>query len=214
MTKMISAPGVKRLGKQLLLIFLCSVLSVAAFAESPNAVIEEAATLLDEAVTGRRNELAEDKEALYALIDEILLPRFDRKYAAQRVLARHWKTASSEERERFINAFYNHLLQQYAKAVLEFDLDRMEVLPYRGDDTKKRTTVKTTMRLDNGTKVPVSYAVVKRDAGWLMYDVAIEGISFGRNFREEINNEIQAKGLSGVIERLEASESESEGAAE
>ena len=211
---MISAPGVERLGKQLLPIFLCSVLSVTAFAESPNAVIEEAATLLDEAVSGRRNELAADKEALYVLIDEILLPRFDRKYAAQRVLARHWKTASSEERERFINAFYNNLMRLYAEAVLEFDLDRMEVLPYRGDETKKRTTVKTTMRLDNGTKVPVSYAVVKRDAGWLIYDVAIEGISFGRNFREELNNEIQAKGLSGVIERLEASESESESAAE
>ncbi len=211
---MINAPGVKRLGKQLLLIFLCSVLSVTAFAESPNSVIEEAASLLDDAVKGRKNELAEDKDALYALIDEILLPRFDRKYAAQRVLARHWKTASSEERERFINAFYNHLMRLYAEAVLEFDLDRMVVLPYRGDETKKRTTVKTTMRLDNGTKVPVSYAVVKRDVGWLIYDVAIEGISFGRNFREEVNNEIQAKGLSGVIERLEASENESEGAAE
>ena len=210
---MINAPGVKRLGKQLLLIFLCSVLSVTAFAESPNSVIEEAASLLDDAVRGRRDELAADKEALYVLIDEILLPRFDRKYAAQRVLARHWKTASSEERERFINAFYHQLMRQYAEAVLEFDLDRMEVLPYRGDDTKKRTTVKTTMRLDNGTKVPVSYAVVKRDVGWLIYDVAIEGISFGRNFREEVNNEIQAKGLSGVIERLEASENESEGAA-
>ena len=117
---MISASGLDRLNKWIPLILICSVLSMTAYAESPNPVIEEAAALLDEGIKGRREELAADKEALYALIDEILLPRFDQKYAAQRVLARHWKTASPEEREQFIDAFYNHLMQQYAEAVVEF----------------------------------------------------------------------------------------------
>ena len=200
------ASGVARFMRQLLLIFVCSVFSVGAFAESPNPVIEEAAALLDEAVKGRRDELAADKDTLYALINGILLPRFDRKYAAQLVLARHWRSASPEERERFVDAFYNNLMETYAEAVLEFDLGRLKVLPYRGDDTKKRTTVKTTMRLDDGTKVPVNYGMVKRDGAWLMFDVTIEGISYVRNFKAEINAEIQAKGLSGVIERLEAAD--------
>jgi phospholipid transport system substrate-binding protein len=189
--------------KDLLLILFACLLSLNAQAESPNPVIEEAAKLLDEAVKGRRDELAADKEVLYVLIDEILLPRFDRKYAAQLVLARHWRTASDEERDQFINAFYQHLMQRYAEAVLEFDMERLEVLPYRGDDTKKRTTVKTTMRLDDGTKVPVNYGMVRRDAGWLMFDVTIEGISYVRNFKADMNAEIQAKGLAGVIQRLE-----------
>lgn len=205
MTRMNSLFGAERIAKRLLLVCICSLFSATAFAESPNTVIEEAATLLDESVKGRRDELAGDKEALYALIDEILLPRFDRKYAAQLVLARHWRTASAEERNQFIDAFYNHLMQRYAEAVLEFDLEKLEVLPYRGDDTKKRTTVKTTMLLDDGTKVPVNYGMVKRDDKWLMFDVTIEGISYVRNFKAELNSEIQAKGLGGVIERLEAS---------
>jgi phospholipid transport system substrate-binding protein len=188
----------------LLLILIACLFSLTAHAASPNLVVEEAAKLLDEAVNGRRDELAADKEALYALIDEILLPRFDRQYAAQLVLARHWRTASPEERDQFIDAFYNHLMQQYADAVLEFNLDRLEVLPFRGDETKKRTTVRTTMRLDDGTKVPVNYGMVRRDAGWLMFDVTIEGISYVRNFKAELNAEIQEKGLSGVIRRLEA----------
>jgi phospholipid transport system substrate-binding protein len=187
-----------------LLTLLVCLFSLSAFAVSPNPIIEEAATLLDEAVKGRRDELAADKQALYDLINDILLPRFDRRYAAQLVLARHWRTASDEERSQFIDAFYNHLMQQYAEAVLEFDLERLEVLPYRGDDTKKRTTVKTTMRLDDGTKVPVNYGMVNRDGKWLMFDVTIEGISYVRNFKAELNAEIQAKGLSGVIKRLEA----------
>ncbi len=185
------------------LILAFSVLAPPAFAESPNPVIEEAAALLNEAVSSRGDELAEDKDALYALVDKILLPRFDRRYAAQLVLARHWRGASSEDRDQFVIAFYNHLMHRYAEAVLEFDLERLEVLPFRGDETKKRTTVKTIMVLDDGTKVPVNYGMVKREKGWLMFDVTIEGISYVRNFKAELNAELQAKSLGGVIERLE-----------
>ena len=194
--------------KRLPLILVTCLISLTAQAQSPNAVIEEAAQLLDQAIEGRLDELAKDKEALYALIDELLLPRFDRRYAAQLVLARHWRTASEEDRERFINAFYNHLMHMYAEAVLDFDLANLDVLPFRGDETKKRTTVKTIVVLEDGTKVPVNYGMVKRETGWLMFDVTIEGISYIRNFKAEVNAEIQAEGLDGVIKRLETETNE------
>ncbi len=60
------------------------------------------------------------------------------------------------------------------------------------------------MRLDDGTKVPVNYGMVRRDLGWKMFDVTIEGISYVRNFKAELNAEIQVEGLDGVIARLEA----------
>ena len=205
MNKVLSGePVVKRLP----LILITCLISLTAQAQSPNAVIEEAAHLLDQAIEGRRDELAKDKEALYALIDEILLPRFDRRYAAQLVLSRHWRTASEEDRERFINAFYNHLMHMYTEAVLDFDLANLEVLPFRGDETKKRTTVKTIVVLEDGTRVPVNYGMVKRETGWLMFDVTIEGISYVRNFKAEVNAEIQAEGLDGVIKRLETGTNE------
>lgn len=193
-------PGANRL----LFLVVAVFLSLTALAESPNAAIEEAAALLDQAMEGRRDELREDKAALYELIDDILLPRFDRRYAAQLVLARHWRTASEEQREGFINAFYNEMMRIYAEAVLDFNLDRLKVLPFRGDETKKRVTVKTTMELDDGTIVPVNYGMVSRESGWKMFDVTIEGISYIRNFKAELNTEIQVEGLDGVIARLEA----------
>ncbi len=45
--------------------------------------------------------------------------------------------------------------------------------------------------------------MVKRDSGWLMFDVKIEGISFIRNFKTEISAEIKATSLDAVIDRLE-----------
>ena len=175
----------------------------AAQATSPNVVIEEAVTLLASELDGRKDALAEDRDTLYSIIDEILLPRFDRQLAAQLVLAKHWRTASPEQQKRFIDAFYNNLLHRYADGVLEFDEDKIEVLTYRGDDTKRRTQVKTIVQLADGTKVPVNYDLVRRGEDWKMFNVTIEGVSYIRNFRAEVDSEIRSSSLNAVIERLE-----------
>jgi len=184
------------------LVLLC--FSVTVFAQSPNDVIQDAADALEAELDGRKEELAADRAELYTVIDAILLPRFDRRYAAQLVLGRHWRTANAEQRDSFINAFYGTLLRKYSDGVLEFNQDRVEILPFRGDLTKDRTTVKSIVQLDDGTKVPVNYGMVRRDTGWMMFDVTIEGISYVRNFRTELNAEIQAKNLDAVISRLES----------
>jgi phospholipid transport system substrate-binding protein len=93
--------------------------------ESPVAVIESAVTLLAEKMDGRSDELASDPDTLYALIDEVLLPRFDRKFAAQLVMAKHWRVADEVQRERFIAAFYQALLRRYADGLLEFNQERV-----------------------------------------------------------------------------------------
>ena len=171
--------------------------------ESPVAVIEGAVALFAEKMDGRHDELAADPDALYALIDEILLPRFDRKFAAQLVMAKHWRVADESQRERFIEAFYQALLRRYADGLLEFDQERVSVLPFRGDDSKPRAKVKSKVELNDGTKVAVDYELVKRETGWLLFNVVIEGVSYIRNFRTELDSEIRRSSLNAVIERLE-----------
>jgi len=189
--------------KQFLATVILASVSFAAMAQAPNDVIQAAADELALKLEGRKVELSADKKALYALVDEVLLPRFDRRYAAQLVLGRPWRDATAEQRERFTAGFYSSMLRRYGDGVLEFDQTKIEILPFRGDLEKPRTTVKTIVRLDDGTKVPVNYEMVKRESGWMMFDVKIEGISYIRNFKTEINAEIKATSLDAVIERLE-----------
>ena len=188
----------------LVILLAAFAVSGAAAAQSPNDLIDGAIVELAAGLDGRRDELAEDREALHALIDRILLPRFDRRYAAQLVLGQHWRAATEEQRTRFVDAFYNAMLRQYADGVLEFQPDRIEVLPFRGDDTERRTMVRTMVMLDDGQRVPVNYGLVRRDEGWLMFDVTIEGVSYVRNFRAELDSEIRAAGLESVIARFES----------
>lgn len=170
---------------------------------SPDEVIQGAVNELTEKLDGRKEQLAEDKDALYAVINDILLPRFDRKFAAQLVLAKHWRDASEEQRERFIDAFYNSLLHKYADGILEFDESRIEVIAFRGDATAKRTLVKTNVTLGDGTKVPVHYDLVNRDDHWLIFNVKVEGVSYISNYRTELDAEVRATSLEAVIDRLE-----------
>lgn len=175
----------------------------AAAEESPNDIIISAVDELAEALDGRQEELAEDPEELRKVIDPILLPRFDRKYAAQLVLGKHWRVADASQRERFVEAFYEAMLRKYSDGVAEFDPNRVEVLPYRGDDTQKRTTVRSLVTLNDGTETPVNYGLVKRDSGWMIFDVTIEGVSYIRNFRAELDSEISSSTLEEVIARYE-----------
>jgi phospholipid transport system substrate-binding protein len=189
---------------KLILVAVLGLASLGAVAQqSPDEFVREAAALLDQAVSKRKEELASDRQALYKLIDEILLPRFDQRYAAQLVLGRHWRAASEEQRKQFIGAFYRSLLRQYSDGLLEFDLSQLQFRPYRGDPTKDRTVVRTIVTLDDGTEAPVDYGLIKRDSGWQLFDVTIEGISYVRNFRAEFNSEIQATSLDAVIKRLQ-----------
>ncbi len=172
-------------------------------ATRPIEVIEDAVDLLNEGLNGRKEELAADGAALRAFIDGILLPRFDREFAAGAVLGKHWRTASDEQKSRFVSAFYATLLQRYADGILEFDMERVEILPYKGDASKRTTVVKTNVRLDDGSKIPVHYTLVNREDQWRMFDVKIEGISYVVNFRKELESEIRKTSLNAVIERLE-----------
>lgn len=187
----------------LLFALVATAFGIAYAEDSPNAVIESSVELLAEQLSGRKEELAENRQELYEIIDNILMPRFDRRFAAQVVLAKHWRTASEDQQARFIEAFYRALLRKYSDGILEFDPDMITVLPFRGDETKKRTRVRSTVALDDGSTVSVDYELVKRKAGWLVFNVVIEGVSYVRNFRAELDSEIRASSLEAVIQRLE-----------
>lgn len=174
-----------------------------AYAVTPNEFVEDAVAVLAERLDGRNDELTNDRDALYVLIDEILLPRFDRRFAAGQVLAKHWRTASEEQRDRFVAAFYTTLLQRYADGILEFQNERVQVLPFRGDAAKRTAVVKTIVNLADGTRVKVNYTLVNRKSGWLMFDLTIEGVSYVRNFRAEFDAEIRSTSLAQVLDRLE-----------
>ena len=173
-------------------------------ASEPNALIETAANAMVAELESRRAELRQDPAKLGELVDRILLPHFDVNHAARLGLGRHWRTATPEQRQQFIDAFYGSLMSNYGDALLDFTGDRIKVLPTPVPADAVSASVRTEVRRSNGTRVPVSYSLRKAEAGWKVWDVVIEGISYVKSFREDFGAEIDQKGLDAVIKRLQS----------
>jgi len=173
-------------------------------ASEPSKLIDSAANIMISELDARRAEFREDPAKVSALVERVLLPYFDVEHAARLVLGRHWRTATPEQRERFIEAFYGSLLNNYGDALIEFTGDRIKVLPSPVAADATSATVRTEVKRSNGQKIPVNYTLRKIDAGWKAWDVVIEGISYVKSFREDFGSEIDQKGLDAVITRLEA----------
>ena len=170
----------------------------------PQALMERISHDLLRELDVHRDELRKNPAGLRALVDEYLLPHFDTDYSGRLVLGKHWRDATPEQRQRFLDAFYQSLLASYGDAILEFTEDRLTILPFRGDPAATTATVRTEVKRSDGTPVPVNYSMRATPQGWKAWDVTIEGISYVRNFRTDFGAEIDQKGLDAVIERLEA----------
>ena len=186
-----------------LIVIACMLFPVHVAADTPNEFVEDIVAVLEERMHGRREELSKDPETLNALIDEVLLPRFDQQQFASSILREHWDTASEEQKSRFIDAFYSVLLHRYAQRLLDIELDSVMVLPFRGDITMPLVIVKTRVALVDGTNANVNYVLVPHDTSWWIIDVKIKGVSYVRNFRTQFGLEIDETGLDQLIARLE-----------
>jgi len=169
----------------------------------PQQLIEDSAKRMLAELDAHRTIYAQDPAKLDSLVANVLLPHFDSDYAARLVLGQTWRTATPEQRKRFVDAFYHSLLSNYGNALLNFTADRFVILPYRGDPGETTATVRTEVKKSTGEKVPVNFSLRKTDTGWKAWDVVIEGISYVKSFRTDFAAEIQQKGLDEVIARLE-----------
>lgn len=170
----------------------------------PAQILETAARSMLKELDANRAEYRKDPSKIDALVEKDLLPHFDTEYAAKLVLGAHWRDATPEQRKRFISAFYHSMEANYGKSLVDFTGDRLKVFPTKMDPNADRTTVRTEVKRDNGSTVPVNYSMHRGPDGWKAWDVVIDGISYVKSFREDFGSEIDQKGLDEVITRMES----------
>jgi phospholipid transport system substrate-binding protein len=201
---------------------LLSCVSLAAYAQAPAAAPAASANtqstqgpseVVKEAAEGMLKDLDADR-AMYkkepakvaALVDKYLLPHFDVETAARAVLGLHWRSATPEQRKRFVDAFYHSLLTNYGAALVDFTSDKLKIYPTNVDANTDRATVRTEIKRNNGDRVSVNYQMRKTQQGWKAIDVVIDGISYVKSYHDDFGAEIDKDGLDAVIDRLEKGE--------
>jgi len=175
----------------------------AANAQDPSQLVQSVAEGLLKDLDANRDMYRKDPKAMRALVDKHLLPHFDVQYSARLVLGKHNRDITPEQRDRFINAFENSLVQNYGTALVEFTANRLKVLPSHVDPSAKSTTVRSEIRRDDGSTVPVDYTLHMVDGQWKAWDVVISGISYVKSFRDDFGAQIDQQGIDAVIDRME-----------
>jgi phospholipid transport system substrate-binding protein len=174
--------------------------------QDPTQLVQDVASNILKALDANRSAYLNNPQKVRELANQYLDPYFDSRYAAQLVLGRSWRTATEDQRTKFIEAFKNSMLQNYGNALVNFTANRLKVQPGHVDPGSDLATVSTTIARDNGTTVPVLYVLHKTPDGWKAWDVKIEGISYVKSFRDDFAAQIDQKGLDAVIARLQSGE--------
>jgi len=169
----------------------------------PHDLVSALSARLLAALDRDRARIRRQPELVQPLVDGLLSPHFDAPYAARLVLGAHWPRATPDQRQRFGLALYRMLLRTYAVAVAEWTTDRLRILPQRGDVAALQVVVRTEVSRPNASDVPVDYRLHRTAQGWKIFDVVVDGVSYVRTYRDDVDGEVQQKALEAAIHRLE-----------
>ena len=161
-------------------------------------------SIIEELESGRES-LQDNPERAYELAAQLVLPHFDFERMSRRVLgSKRWKTATREQRTRFVSAFRTRLVRTYATVLDEYrgqTLTWLDPVPRKKDD---EIVVPVEVELTGSRTVRVAYAMYGSDSDWKVFDVAVDGVSLVTNYRSSFRSEIARHGIEGLIARLEA----------
>jgi phospholipid transport system substrate-binding protein len=119
------------------------------------------------------------------------------------VLGRHWQGASPEQRDAFLTAFEDFVVNSYAARLSQYSGETFKVLDERADG-ERGAAVTTQILRPSAPPVMVQWRVREAASGPKIVDIVIEGVSLAITQRSEFAAVIQQNGgrIDPLIERL------------
>jgi phospholipid transport system substrate-binding protein len=190
---------------------VCALLSLCAVAGPPAPVelVKDTTSRLQSALREQQADIERDEGRLYALISEIALPHFDFRHMSMWTLGHYWRTATPEQRERFVAEFRQLLVRTYARTLMNYRDTRIRYLPLLAAPGAQRVTVRCEAEMAGGNPVQIAYGMYLTADGWKVYDVLVEGVSLVTNYRSSFATIIQQQGMDGLIRQLAEKNGES-----
>jgi phospholipid transport system substrate-binding protein len=170
----------------------------------PQRLVQETADSLRGLVQAQRSVLAADPGRLQDLVREHLMPHVDLARLSALAIGRAWRTATAEQRARFVAEFERLLIRTYATGLLTAEDWKIRHPPQRIPPEADDLVVRTEVLRSGSRPVPVDYRMHRAGGRWRVYDVVIEGVSFASTYRTSFEQEVRQGGLDGLIDRLGA----------
>ena len=187
------------------LIAMCVGFPILASAAEPASPDELVRGLTDRLTSLLKEEVKTTDPDFYRnVVEETLGPFIDFRSISRRVMAKHYKSASPEQRKRFANSFRESLLNTYANGVSTLSDQKIKILPFKGvqkKGKKERAKVEMEIRTPDGVMYPITYAVYKNKVGdWRLENIILNGVNLGLTFRNQFNEAHRAN--DGDIDKV------------
>ncbi len=191
------------LAKVALLITCFAPLVLHAEESTPHQIIEQTSAQVLSALKEDATEIRSNPNKINDVVDEIILPICDLERMSKYILAKHWKTATIEQRNAFIIEFKQMLIRNYGSHLAEYSNATVTVMPDKNTEEKLYQTVSTELDTRIGSKAfQVDYVFRVANDTAKVVDVRVEGISILKTFRTAFTKEISETSLADLIERI------------
>ncbi len=169
----------------------------------PSQIVQDTSEKILSILNRDSERLRNNPQEVQRLVDEILVPVIDLNAFSKLILGHNWRTASTEQRQRFTEEFKGMLMRTYTKYLVDYSGTRVNLIPSRQPQrNSKREKVSTEVIQPGKPPLAVDYSFWFKDGKWKAYNVTVDGLSLVHLFRNDFNREISETSLDALIERL------------
>lgn len=172
--------------------------------KDPYLMIETVAGKTFERFANEQQAIRANPNILKNIVREELMPYINYKYSAFKVIGKHLKKTTAQERKDFVPVFREYLVTSYAQVFTLYDNQPVEFAPAKRFSDKKIVAVNTRVIMQGRDNIDVAFKVRKnrKTNEWKAFDMIAEGVSLLDSKQAELSSVIRQKGLPYVTELL------------
>jgi phospholipid transport system substrate-binding protein len=183
------------------LTMLASAPLVRAADEAPDALIKRISAEVLDNIKADKDVQAGDTNKVIGLVDSKIMPNVNFTRMTASAVGRSWRQATPEQKTRLQDEFKILLVRTYSGALSQVKEQSINVKPLRAAPTDTELVVRTEV-LGRGDPVQLDYRMEKTPTGWKIYDLNVLGVWLVETYRTQFSQEINAKGVDGLIASL------------
>jgi phospholipid transport system substrate-binding protein len=172
--------------------------------EAPDALIRRLSDQTLSAIKADPALRGGDIQRVIALVDARIMPNVNFQRMTAQAVGPAWRQASPEQRKRLQDEFKTLLVRTYAGALWQVSDETIVVRPLRAAPDDKEVLVRTEIR-GRGEPIQLDYRLERTPGegpGWKIYNLNVLGVWLVETYRSQFAQEINAKGLDGLIATL------------
>jgi len=181
-----------------------SALPVSAADEAPDALVKRLSTDVLDSIKADKTIREGDTARVVTLVETKILPNLNFQRMTASAVGPAWRQATPEQQKRLQEEFKILLVRTYAGALSQVSDQTIEVKPLRAAADDKEVVVRTLVK-GRGDPIQLDYRLEKTPgvgAGWKIFNLNVLGVWLVETYRSDFSQQINAKGLSGLITSL------------